>query len=107
MEDLEILLSFFKIEDYELPIMVKHLVLADVPQVCILVPSFFLIYIKDLLDALFSNRKLFPGNTYLFSAAPYKNFPGKATIMTYRKLVTKSTSGKCSSTLILLSKYMR
>ena len=85
MEDLEILLSFFKIVDYELLIMVQHLALADVLQVCILVPSFFLIYIKDLLDALFSNPKLFPGNTYLFSVAPYKNFPGKATNMTYRK----------------------
>ena len=48
-------------------------VLAGVPQVSILDPLLFLVYINDLPNELKSNAKLFPDDTSLFTIVKYKN----------------------------------
>ena len=48
-------------------------VLAGVPQVSILGPLLFLVYINDLPNELKSNAKLFPDDTSLFTIVKYKN----------------------------------
>ena len=48
-------------------------VLAGVPQGSLLGPLFFLIYIKDLSDQLYSNPKLFADDASLFSVVHEKN----------------------------------
>ena len=67
---------------------------AEVPQVSVLGPLLFLIYINDLSDNLTNNAKLFADDKSLFSVVHDVNISAKEIMMTCKKLMIGLSNGK-------------